>query len=125
MKRAACRQSRFTIHPNLKMPVRPNLLFWAIAALFFALTAGFAAAQPSAKAQEAALLAGKAFISVVKPPQQVGGGYKLVYAVDAPIEVFWMNYPWYGGMTDFLTYTARWEQKTVLKIRSKYKKSVQ
>jgi hypothetical protein len=38
---------------------------------------------------------------------------------------FWVNYPWYGGMVDFLTYTARWEQETILKLKSKYEKSVQ
>ncbi len=38
---------------------------------------------------------------------------------------FWVNYPWYGGMVDFLTYTARWEQETILKLKSKYGKSVQ
>jgi hypothetical protein len=25
---------------------------------------------------------------------------------------FWVHYPWKGGMKDFLTYTARWEQTT-------------
>ncbi|MEE9537549.1 MAG: hypothetical protein V3V51_08890 [Desulfobacterales bacterium] len=38
---------------------------------------------------------------------------------------FWVNYPWYGGMMDFLKYTARWEQETILKLKSKYGKSVQ
>jgi hypothetical protein len=38
---------------------------------------------------------------------------------------FWVNYPWYGGMVDFLTYTARWEQETILKLKSKYGQSVQ
>lgn len=38
---------------------------------------------------------------------------------------FWINYPWYGGMTDFLEYTARWEQETILNVKSRYKKSAQ
>ncbi len=33
---------------------------------------------------------------------------------------FWVNYPWYGGMEDFLTYTADWEQTTILRLKSKY-----
>jgi hypothetical protein len=33
---------------------------------------------------------------------------------------FWVNYPWYGGMKDFLRYSARWEQTTVLRLKSKY-----
>ena len=39
--------------------------------------------------------------------------------------VFWVNYPWYGGMEDFLRYTARWEQETILKLKSNYDKSAQ
>ena len=38
---------------------------------------------------------------------------------------FWVNYPWYGGMMDFLRYTARWEQETILRLKSEYGKSVQ
>lgn len=33
---------------------------------------------------------------------------------------FWANYPFYGGMYDFLKYTARWEQETVLKLKDRY-----
>ena len=32
----------------------------------------------------------------------------------------WANYPWSGGMKDFLSYTARWEQETVLRLRGQY-----
>jgi len=32
----------------------------------------------------------------------------------------WAHYPWAGGMSDFLRYTARWEQETVLKLKDKY-----
>jgi len=33
---------------------------------------------------------------------------------------FWAAYPWSGGMRDFLSYTARWEQKTMLKLKDRY-----
>ncbi len=33
---------------------------------------------------------------------------------------FWVNYPWQGGMKVFLKYTARWEQATILQLKSKY-----
>jgi hypothetical protein len=33
---------------------------------------------------------------------------------------FWVNYPWYGGMKDFLRYTAHWEQTTVPRLKSQY-----
>jgi hypothetical protein len=32
----------------------------------------------------------------------------------------WVLYPWRGGMRDFLTYTARWEQATALRLRARY-----
>ena len=32
----------------------------------------------------------------------------------------WVRYPWYGGMKDFLTYTARWEQAIILHLKSRY-----
>jgi hypothetical protein len=39
---------------------------------------------------------------------------------------FWVKYPWYGGMKNFLKYTARWEQETISRLKSKYiKKSAQ
>lgn len=33
----------------------------------------------------------------------------------------WALYPWKGGMKDFLNYTARWEQETVMKLKDRYK----
>jgi hypothetical protein len=33
---------------------------------------------------------------------------------------FWVNYPFYGGMSDFLKYTARWEQQVILKLKDTY-----
>ena len=33
---------------------------------------------------------------------------------------FWAYNPWRGGMQDFLSYTARWEQATVLRIKDRY-----
>jgi hypothetical protein len=34
---------------------------------------------------------------------------------------FWAHYPWQGGMKDFLTYTARWEQATALRFGNRYR----
>jgi hypothetical protein len=33
---------------------------------------------------------------------------------------FWAIYPWSGGMTEFLKYTAQWEQDMVLKLFNQY-----
>lgn len=33
---------------------------------------------------------------------------------------FWAYNPWSGGMSDFLTYTARWEQETALRLKHRY-----
>jgi hypothetical protein len=32
----------------------------------------------------------------------------------------WAGYPWGGGMMDFLSYTARWEQKTIMQLKNRY-----
>jgi hypothetical protein len=32
----------------------------------------------------------------------------------------WANHPWRGGMKDFLSYTAHWEQETILHLESRY-----
>ena len=32
----------------------------------------------------------------------------------------WVNYPWRGGMKDFLSYTAHWEQETILYLEGQY-----
>ena len=32
----------------------------------------------------------------------------------------WANYPWRGGMKDFLSYTANWEQETILHLEARY-----
>jgi hypothetical protein len=32
----------------------------------------------------------------------------------------WANYPWGGGMKDFLRYTANWEQDMVLQLKDRY-----
>jgi hypothetical protein len=32
----------------------------------------------------------------------------------------WANYPWRGGMKDFLSYTAHWEQETILHLEGRY-----
>jgi hypothetical protein len=31
----------------------------------------------------------------------------------------WADYPWGGGMVDFLTYTARWEQDLVINLKNR------
>ena len=33
---------------------------------------------------------------------------------------FWAIYPWSGGMTEFLKYTAQWEQEMILKLYNQY-----
>lgn len=33
----------------------------------------------------------------------------------------WVNYPFRGGMSHFLKYTAKWEQQTILKLKDNYK----
>jgi len=33
---------------------------------------------------------------------------------------FWAYNPWRGGMQDFLSYTARWEQATVVRLKDRY-----
>ena len=32
----------------------------------------------------------------------------------------WMNYPWHGGMQHYLQYTASWEQKTIVRLKTRY-----
>jgi len=32
----------------------------------------------------------------------------------------WANYPWGGGMKDFLSYTAHWEQDTIMRLTDQY-----
>jgi hypothetical protein len=32
----------------------------------------------------------------------------------------WVNYPWSGGMVDFLKYTVYWEQEMVLRLKDRY-----
>ena len=32
----------------------------------------------------------------------------------------WANYPWSGGMKDFLSYTAQWEQEKILHLKDRY-----
>lgn len=32
----------------------------------------------------------------------------------------WANYPWRGGMKEFLSYTAHWEQETIMQLKEKY-----
>ena len=32
----------------------------------------------------------------------------------------WVHYPWQGGMSEFLDYTARWEQEAALRLKDRY-----
>ena len=215
------------------MPIR--LVIWAFVALLWFVIPTLASEPLGPAPDEKALLEGQVFIFELKPQRQNGAGYKLVYLVDAPIDVFWkfktdfdndflltnkfvkshrmisrrgnvvvtedlfsedlhgyrprakfrwqttispaqyrmdfvllnpeecgqrfhygyiqldavaafgektkvtqvayfdffgvflwVKYPWYGGMQNFLEYTARWEQETISKLKSKYiKKSAQ
>jgi hypothetical protein len=34
----------------------------------------------------------------------------------------WANHPWRGGMKDFLSYTAHWEQETILHLEGRYER---
>ena len=34
----------------------------------------------------------------------------------------WVNYPFYGGMDDFLKYTALWEQQVISELKDQYLK---
>lgn len=36
---------------------------------------------------------------------------------------FWAYNPWSGGMREFLNYTARWEQATILRLKDQYHES--
>ena len=213
--------------------MRIGLFTWTVVALFFTVNPALASESLNTIADEAALLEGQVFIFELEPQQQNGGGYKLIYLVDAPIDVFWkfktdfdndflvtnkfikshklisrsgnvvvtenlfsedlythrprekfrwqttlspadyrmdfvllnpeacgqkfhyghiqlepvegfsgktrvtqmayfdffgvffwVKYPWYGGMRYFLNYTARWEQNTILKLKTTYIKKV-
>ena len=184
-------------------------------------TAGLSSEIPESELNEQQSFVGKPIISRLKPEREDGGGYKLIYLVDAPLDIFWkfktdfdnqfllsnkfitshrfvrrtgnvvvteneytskpktifrwqttllpdqyllkfvllnpeecgqeyhygyiqleplgfrtrvtqvayfdffgvtiwVNYPFYGGMSYFLKYTAEWEQQTVLKLKDKY-----
>lgn len=37
----------------------------------------------------------------------------------------WARFPWKGGMKDFLTHTARWEQDTILRLKDRYIERIQ
>jgi ligand-binding SRPBCC domain-containing protein len=70
-------------------PMRIRIFTWMFVALFFAAIAALASESSTAVPDEQELLEGKVFISALKPQRHSGAGYKLVYLVDAPIEVFW------------------------------------
>jgi len=66
-----------------------RLLIYTLVALSLVEISGAASELSSEKPEEKEVLSGKASITKLKPPHQTGKGYKLVYLVDAPIEVFW------------------------------------
>ncbi len=35
-------------------------------------------------------------------------------------DFLWVNYPFYGGMSDFLEYNVRWEQQAIQKLKDRY-----
>ena len=51
-----------------------------------------------------------------------GGGTRVTQVAyfDFPGILLWFFNPWRGGMKAFLTYTASWEQKTVLRLQNRY-----
>jgi hypothetical protein len=59
-----------------------------VALLFVAITA-FASESLTAMSVEEKLLEGQALIYELKPQRPSGAGYKLIYMVDAPVDVFW------------------------------------
>lgn len=69
--------------------MRTRIFTWSIVTLFFATLSAFASESSTAVPDKQALLDGKVFIFELKPQRKNGAGYKLVYLVDAPIEVFW------------------------------------
>ncbi len=64
-------------------------LMWAFVALLFLGIAALASEPLTAIPDEKELLEGRTSIFELKPQRQSGAGYKLVYLVDAPIDVFW------------------------------------
>ena len=59
-----------------------------VALLFVAITV-FASESLTAMSVEEKLLEGQALIYELKPQRPSGAGYKLIYMVDAPVDVFW------------------------------------
>jgi len=69
--------------------MRFTLFICALVALFIFEIPSNAFDKSSGKAEDPELLNGKAVITRLKPQEQDGGGFKLVYLVDVPLEVFW------------------------------------
>lgn len=66
-------------------------LLWAFIAQCLVILPFLTLELPAQKADEATLLEGKALIRKLQPRRQggSGGGYELVYVVDAPLDAFW------------------------------------
>lgn len=69
--------------------MRFTLFIYALVALCIIEIPARAFDMPSGKSEDPELLDGKVVITRLKPQEQDGGGYKLVYVVDVPLEVFW------------------------------------
>ena len=69
--------------------MRTFLFTWSLVALFFAVSTALASESSAGAPDEKALLEGKTVIWELEPQRQSGAGYKLVYLVDVPIDVFW------------------------------------
>ncbi|MBT8340058.1 MAG: hypothetical protein HKP58_08330 [Desulfatitalea sp.] len=54
--------------------------------------------------------------------EAVAGGTRVTQIAyfDFAGATLWAIYPWRGGMRDFLTYTARWEQETIQRLKARY-----
>ena len=53
-------------------------------------------------------------------PAAVGTRVTQVAYFDFLGAYLWAVYPWRGGMKDVLTYTAHWEQETMLQLKNRY-----
>ena len=66
-----------------------GLLIWVLWVPCLVVLPLLALELPAQEEKEAELPEGKVLIRKLPSPQQGGGGYELIYVVDAPIDVFW------------------------------------
>ena len=65
------------------------LIFYLIVPCGLWAPRGLGAESSPHEPEEHQLLSGKPFIYKLNPQRQDGRGYKLIYVVDAPLDVFW------------------------------------